>query len=178
MRKIVNVARLAMGILIVLTLASCFRPMYAQSDVNEGSGIREALASVSIEASGDRVGQQITNNLSFRLTGGNEAPVAKYRLSVAAHSLSGTALVDGLNSTPTIDTATFACDFTLVDIESNKILLKAQVFARKSYNFSFQRYANIRGQRGAENAVARELADQIQIRLATFFASHHVSTTG
>ena len=159
-------------ILFSLALSSCFRPMYAEMNTAAGSDLRTVLASVSVEVPKDRIGQQISNNLSFKFTGGGEAPAPKYRLYLSTHASSETALVNGLDLTPKIETTTVACDFTLADMQSEKILLRAKVFGRKSYNSSLQRFATVRGQRGSENGVSETIADQIQIRLSTYFASH------
>lgn len=164
-------ALFALALLPAVMLGGCFRPMLA--DPGNGSpGLKGRLASIAIDPVDDRVGQQVRNRLSFNLTGGAEAPPSRYRLVLATSSSFDSALVDALNATPQVDTVTLTTDYTLLDPATDKILLKAKNFARKSYNSGLQRFASVRARRNAENDAADVMADQIRLRLATWLADH------
>ncbi|WP_448954087.1 LPS assembly lipoprotein LptE [Labrys neptuniae] len=164
-------ALLALALVPMLMLGGCFRPMLA--DPGNGSpGLKARLAAISIDPVDDRVGQQVRNRLSFNLTGGAEAPPARYRLVLNTTNNSDSALVNALSNTPEIDTVTVTVDYTLLDPMTGKVVLKAKEFARKSYNSGLQRFATTRALRDAQNDAAEVLADQIRLRLATWLADH------
>ena len=164
-------ALLALALAPTLMLGGCFRSMLADHS-NGSPGLKERLASISIDPVQDRVGQQVRNRLSFNLTGGAEAPPARYTLSLATSNLSDSALIDALNTTPEIDMVTVTVDFTLKDAVTGKILYKAKMNTRQSYASSLQRFANVRAERNAENDAAEVMADQLRLRLATWLADH------
>lgn len=164
--------RVIVGLIPTVLLGGCFRPMYADVDSSNSRGMREILASVAIDPAQDRVDQQIRNSLAFQFTGGGEAAVPQYRLHLDASSSSDTALVGGPDLTPQIDMNIATCEITLKDETGEKILLRAKVFARKSYQSGLQSFSSTRAQRDAENEVAKTLADQIYLRLVSYFSSH------
>jgi LPS-assembly lipoprotein len=164
-------ALLALALVPTLMLGGCFRPMLADP-ANGSPGLKDRLAAISIDPVDDRVGQQVRNKLSFNLTGGGEAPPARYTLTLDTSTLSESALVNALNATPQVDMVTVTVDFTLKDAATSKVLYKAKMNTRKSYGSGLQRYAAIRAQRDAENDAAEVMADQIRLRLATWLADH------
>lgn len=165
-------ALFVLALVPALMLGGCFRPMLADTGDANTPGLKERLAAISINPVDDRVGQQVRNRLSFNLTGGGEAPPARYTLSLQTTTFANSALVDALNATPEIDMVTVTCDFTLKEAGTDKILLKAKGNARKSYASGLQRYATVRAQRDAANDAAEVLADQIRLRLAAYLADH------
>ena len=63
--------------------------------------------------------------------------------------------------------------YSLTDLTTNKTVVTGRTFARVSYDIpgQEQRFARARGLRDAENRAAKVIADQIQSRLASFFAA-------
>ena len=72
-------------------------------------------------------------------------------------------------STTTASTRTY----TLTNLATGKVVVKGQTFARVSYNIpgQEQRFAGERGLRDAENRAAKEIAENIRSRLASYFVA-------
>jgi len=60
-----------------------------------------------------------------------------------------------------------------VETASQKTVLTGTSFANAAYDFSNQRFANIRAQRDAQNRAGTVIADDIHTKLAAFFAEKH-----
>ncbi len=61
--------------------------------------------------------------------------------------------------------------FVLSDIATRKTLMTGKSFATASYDFSNQRFANLRAKRDAEERAAKAVAQDIQARIAGYFAT-------
>jgi LPS-assembly lipoprotein len=63
--------------------------------------------------------------------------------------------------------------YTLTELATGKVVVRGTTFARVSYNIpgQEQRFAGERGLRDAENRAAKEIADNIQSRLASYFVA-------
>ncbi|HYV69766.1 MAG TPA: hypothetical protein VE970_06620, partial [Pseudolabrys sp.] len=63
--------------------------------------------------------------------------------------------------------------YTLTELATGRVVVKGQTFARVSYNIpgQEQRFAGERGLRDAENRAAKEIAENIRSRLASFFVA-------
>ena len=61
--------------------------------------------------------------------------------------------------------------YVLSDRATDKTLTTGRSFASASYDFSTQRFANLRAKRDAEERVAKTVADDIQSRIAAYFAT-------
>ena len=63
-------------------------------------------------------------------------------------------------------TVTITATFTLTENANGRAVVSDTVFETTSFDFSAQRFANIRAQRDAEDKLARSLATDIRMRLA------------
>lgn len=172
--------RMAAVVAMAAALAGCFRPLYAEPPPGAGPGVREKLAGVEVpqlnipqgrrEA---RVGQEIRNALMFSLYGSavGAPPTHKLEMKISANRVS--IIVDP--TTGRADNENYGIDaaYALRDITTDKIVITGNASSRVSYDIpgQEQRFARTRAFRDAEDRAAKGIADQINQRLASYFAS-------
>ena len=169
---------LAVAALAALT-AGCFQPMYAER--TDGTpALREKLMGVEIppvdkaNASREaRVGVEIRNALAFKLYGNATGMPPTHKLVLKFYSGRSSLMIDQNTALPTSENYSIDASFNLIEIASNKSVMTGNTFSRVSYDMpgSYQRFARARAFRDAEDRAAQEIADNIQTRLASFFAT-------
>jgi LPS-assembly lipoprotein len=174
--------RIAARLLGVLALAGltagCFQPMYAEH-ADGTPGLREKLQGIEIppidkpNASPEaRVGVAIRNALAFKLYGSATGVPPTHKLVIRFTESRSSLLVDVDTGLPTTETVGLDAQFNLIEIASGKSVMTGTTFSRTSYDMpgSYQRFARQRASRDAEDRAAQEIADNINTRLAAFFA--------
>jgi LPS-assembly lipoprotein len=165
---------------VAACVAGCFQPLYADRSVDGGPGLRSAMAAVDVKqidtAKGSdeaRLAVELRNALLFGLTGGGPAPRAAYSLTVRMASTVSDIIVDTTTTRPAIEDYGINATYVLTEIASGKKVVTGQTFARVSYDIpgQEQRFARLRGLRDAESRAAKVIADNIQARLASYFAA-------
>lgn len=178
--------RLCIPILLVcaaaLTLGACqVRPLYGTWNLSEDvSPVQEQLAAVDIKDIDttdtkdlERVGQVLRNEMIFGFQRGVEGVPPLYRLQVILDRKVAEVGVERLADVPASYTVTLNSSFVLSDYTTNKTLMAGRSFATASYDFSSQRFANLRASRDAEDRAAKVIAGDIQTRVAGYFADQH-----
>jgi LPS-assembly lipoprotein len=144
------------------------------------TGVADKLSSVdvaSIDApSGSRLARVsvgVRNELIYDLTGGAGGAPPTHRLNVRLTATQLQVIVDINTARPDINNYGIDAVYTLTDIATGKPVAKGQTFARVSYNIpgQQQRFAGERGLRDAEDRAAKEIAENIRNRLASYFAA-------
>ncbi len=170
---------LAVCALAALT-AGCFQPMYGDSSVVHTAGLNNKLASVAVAPIDSpkgtrlaRVGVVVRDQLMYDLTGGGAATAPTHRLVVKLSSRQLQVIVDINTARPDIQNYGIDATYELVDLRTNKPVVKGQTFSRVSYDIpgQQQRFAGARGLRDAENRAAKLIAQNIQARLASYFVA-------
>ncbi len=129
------------------------------------------LARVELESPRNRLEQQFTNELSFRLTGGGDAPKSVYRLRYTLTTSEQAIAIERTVDTPAAYLLYLTVSFVLSDIDTGRMLMMGSTFATASYDFSDQRFANQRALIDAQNRAAKVTANDVATRLAAYFAS-------
>lgn len=168
---------IALAAIAGVTLAGCqVTPLYGTWSTGPGvSPVASELAATDIEpidsASGDldRVGQLLRNELLFGFRRGGAGEPPRYRLRVILDRQQSEVGVEQLADVPASYTVTLNASFVLSDYATDRTLMTGRTFATASYDFSSQRFANLRAERDAESRAAKILAADIQTRLAGFF---------
>ncbi len=158
-----------------LTLASALgacnvRPMYGE--LSTGGTAMDDLRAIEIEAADDRVEQEVRNELIFAFTGGGRASEPRYRLRIILTRIEGDLGVEKFNDVPAAYLMHVSANFFLLDKATGRQLMTGKSFANASYDFSNQRFANVRAKRDAEDRAAKVIADDIRTRIASYFAQH------
>ena len=169
---------LAAAVLAGLT-AGCFQPMYAEH--SDGTpGLREKLLGVELppvdkpNASREaRVGVEIRNALAFKLYGSATGMAPTHRLVLRFTTTRSSLMIDPVTALPSSENYGIDAQYNLIEIATNKSVMTGTTFSRVSYDIpgQFQRFARTRAFRDAEDRAAQEIADNIQTRLASFFAT-------
>ena len=177
--------RIAVTLAGVLCLAGitggCFHPLYGDPSLTGGPAIAPALANVDVSqipaVAGSpeaRVAVETRNQLLFDLRGGAEQPTAPtHRLSTRMTSTRLSVIVDPISGLADVENYGLNVYFTLLDIKTGRPVMTGQTFARVSFSDPglAQRFARQRGMRDAENRAAKEIADNIRSRLASYFVA-------
>ena len=157
--------RLAGGALAVSALASAlggcgFTPLYATPGVSSG------LASIDVDAPRGRIGYLLREDLDDALGRDKSAPPS-YRLELTLVQSRGPR---GLNRS---DVAEYydlglTVQYRLVSIASGKVAASGAVTSQVSYDDSGQAYADIAAAQDAQNRIASDAAQRIQVQLASW----------
>ncbi len=167
------------------TLAGCqVRPLYGTLNLsNSETPTAAELAAIDIEpidlvggvdsdGSSDDVKRVLYNELTFGFEHGGNSPEKRYRLKIIADVSTMDVGVEKLSDVPASYTLTLNTSFVLTDINTDKTVTTGRSFITTSYDFSSQRFANIRARKDAAQRAAKNVAQDIQTRLAGYFASH------
>lgn len=170
-RRAVLTGGLAIG---AIGLAGCtVQPLYGTVPGSSGATTMSEFKAIKVDEQSSRVQQVLRNALIYDFTGGGDADDhPRYRLRFILSESTASVAIQSMSQVPTQILLTINVSFYLIDIATNRTLLTGTSFANASYTFSSQRFANTRAQMDAENRAAQSVADDIRIRLATYFATH------
>jgi len=174
----IAVRLVAAGALAALT-AGCFQPMYAEH-ADGSPALRDKLLTIDLppvdkpNASRDaRIGVEIRNALAFKLYGNATGVAPLYKLVLRFGSTRSSLIVDPNTGLPSSENYGIDAQFNLVELATNKSVMTGSTFSRVTYDMpgSYQRFARSRAFRDAEDRAAQEIAENIQTRIASYFAA-------
>ena len=148
-----------------LGLSGCFQPVYGPLSAG-GGDVAAALQAIAIEPIPERIGHYLGDDLIFDLNGTGSHVPAKYRLFVTLRETAETPIIDTVSGRPSAGTVVLNADYRLVPIGGGEPITKGTAMVIASYDRTSQRFANIRAARDAEIRDAKQLSDQLRIRLA------------
>ncbi len=152
----------------LLGLSACgFKPLYGQDD--DGQTVNGKLAAVRIDPLSDRVGQQMHNLLRDRLNPNGQPVAPDYRLQV---QITETTQELSVRQDETATRANLKLDtlFYLIATESGETLLTGRSTSTTSYDILREPFATTVSEANARERALREVADDIQTRLAVFLS--------
>lgn len=159
-------------VLAAAALGGCqVRPLYADPRNPMIPGNRGEMAAIELNSPKNRVEQTFANELRFQLTGGGDPAEPRYRLRYLVNETSDPLAIERAENLPGAVLLTLNATFILTDLADGRTLLTGSTFATASYDFSSQRFANVRAKRDAENRAAVAIARNVAIRLAAYFAA-------
>jgi len=163
-----RLAKTLAGIALLGAVAGCqVRPLYSTPAMAEGK-----LASIEIsEAGGNRVEQQVRNELVFLLGGGAGEPRnAAYRLELHVTSSALGVLNDVATDTMRAGRILVSADYNLARAETGETVASGKRSASAMVDFPAQEFAKLRAIRDAENRAAREAAEFVRADVAAALA--------
>jgi LPS-assembly lipoprotein len=173
-----TLGRLGAVLCLSALLAGCFQPLYGNQSIGDKPGMRQALSSVRVKqidapngTPEARLAVEVRNQLLFDLTGGGDESSPTHELDIKMTTNRSSVIIDLTSQRPDVENFGTDIVYTLKDLATGKVVVRAMTFARVSYDTpgSEQRYARIRGLRDAEDRAAKVVADQIRNRLASYF---------
>ena len=160
-----GVVKMGLALSSALALSGCLQPMYGTLAAG-GPGLQSELQAIAIEPIPDRIGHYLGDDLIFDLNGTGSHPISKYRLFVSLNERVQTPLIDTVSGRASSATVVINADYKLISIASGFAITKGTAFVFKSYDRTSQRFADVRAARDAEIKDAKQLSDQLRIRLA------------
>ncbi len=148
-----------------LALGGCLAPMYGQF-AEGGPGLQTDLQAIAIEPIPDRIGHYLGDDLVFALNGTGSHPTPRYRLFVTLNEAVQTPLIDTVSGRASAATVVINAVYKLEDFVTGLPVTTGTAFVFKSYDRTSERFSNIRAARDAEIRDAKELAEQLRLRLA------------
>lgn len=173
-------AGFALTTLMAVGLAGCqVRPLYGSLNTDPSSSVpvQSKLAAISIDPISEKhsdatAARELYNELTFNFERGAQSPDKHYRLKLLMDVSQAEIGVEKLADVPAAYTMTMNTTFVLSDIATETTMMTGRSFATVSYDFSNQRFANIRAERDAQQRVAKSVANDIHARLAGYFTSN------
>ena len=175
-----RLTRLLLALTLAGLTAGCFQPLYGNQSLVGKPGLGDKLDAVEVAPINSpngtrlaRVGVSVRNELMYQLTGGGAAASPNYRLDIRLSSTNLQVIVDINTARPDIQNYGIDASYTLIEVATGKAAFSGTTFSRVSYNIpgQQQRFAGDRGLRDAEDRAAKVIAENIRIRLASYFTA-------
>ncbi len=150
-----------------LSLGACgFRPLYATESTP--AGIAVYFEQIYVDDIGGRTGRVLRNQLMDAFTPGGTPKSAAYRLEIELND-GKEGLVIQENADITRYNYTLTAKFKLLDASNGQVMNTGVSRAIAGYNVVNQQFSTQIAQRDAEERAARELGEDIRLRLGVFF---------
>jgi LPS-assembly lipoprotein len=161
-----------------LALAGCqVRPLYLDQASGGLFSPVPDLRAIVIEEPEDRTEQVLRNELLFLFRGdGGSADAPRFTLRTLVSASTEPVAVELEEDLPAAVLLTLSSTFILSEIASDETLLTGSSIATASYDFSSQRFANVRAEKDARERAARQMAENIASRIAAYFAAKRSET--
>ncbi len=157
---------------VMLALAGCgFQPVHGTFGSSTANSLQSRLGDVRVEVlPKDRLAISLSNEVNFRLNGGQDTGPKRYTLKIKlTPQTNATGIAPG-SGLPTSIFYVLSAEYQIVDSVTQKTLHKGRSFARADYDYSGQRFANVRSQRDAENRAVVVLAEQLHHHMLGYFS--------
>jgi|ERR1043165_1761945 LPS-assembly lipoprotein len=175
-----NSLRIAAVIALGALNAACFQPLYASRTFNGEKPVGQALAQVQIDrvdapngTPESRIAVEMQNALETEIngTGGLVSPThaLKVRMVVGRNSV----MTDINTGLVVAEITGIEANFTLTELATGKIVMRGNTLARVSsqYPGQQQRFARARARIDAESRAAKEIAENVRTRVASYFVA-------
>ncbi len=180
--RVAQIARFAVVAALAGLTGGCFQPLYGERVAygSAGPGIGYKMAGVEVvpvnAPNGSRIariGVNVRNDLIFELTGGGSPASSTHQLKINLTAATQQVIVDINTARADIQNYALNATYTLTDLATGKVVVTGTTFARVSYDIpgQEQRFAGARGLRDAENRAAKDIAENIRTRLASYFVA-------
>ena len=165
---------------IAATTAGCFQPLYGDRSTVGGPNIKTALAGVDVmqipAANGtpeSRLAVEVRNKSAVRLRHRHAPVKPTHQLRIRLSSTRLSVIVDVTTARPDVENYGLNATYELVDLRTDKIVVKDTTMSRVSVDMpgQQQRFARQRGLRDAETRAAEMIAESIRNRLASYFTA-------
>jgi len=155
------------GLGATLVLSGCgFRPLYAVGTTPEGIGTY--FTQVYVDPIPGRQGVHLRNQLMDQLTPAGTPSAAAYKLSIKLEDIKeGLAIKE--NTHITRYNYTLIARYELRDSVSGEMLDHGTARAIAAYNVAESQFATQSAERDAQERAAREVGEDIRLRLALYF---------
>jgi len=177
---VLALARLVLVLALASMTAGCFQPLYGERTTVGGIGVVDKMRAVEVapvvvaqRGRLSRVGIEIRNETIYGLTGGGNANTADYRLVITIGSTLLAVVIDPTTGRNDTQNYGIEASYQLIEVGTGKAVFGATTFSRVTYDMpgEQQRFAFDRALRDAETRAAKEIAENIRSRLASYFTA-------
>ncbi len=170
--KLLSRTAFIVGVSLMATgLAGCIRPLYAPTTAStQGGSVRSALSSIDVPTIPDRLGHTLRNELVFLLEGREDSGPKRFRLLVATNESVVNTIVNSDVQRADVASVQASANYRLVSAIDGALITGGSATGFATYERSAQRFSNLRAARDAQLRVAKFLAEQIHMQLATKLA--------
>lgn len=163
MRQLIH---FACFLVLATAVAGCgHRPLYGNN--GDGSSVVQQLTDVSVEEQRTRAGQLVRNELISAFGGGGNS---NYLLKLAfAEKTDNTSAMSGT----TVKRYRYRLNvsYSLVEAGSGQEVASGKTFSNAAYDTVREPVADLQAAENARERAARELAQDLRLRLSAFFAT-------
>ena len=158
--------RNALVLVCCAVLAACgFRPLYGDFETGS-SGAR--FLQIEIDATKDRDGQILRNELIRQLHRGRKAEVPAYRL-VTELTESKSSLAVKKSAFATRANLTMTGMFRLYDLKDREVAFGGSSRVTVSFNILDSEFASLLAEKNARERALREISHDIRLRIGSYF---------
>ena len=157
----------AAALIAALGLSACgFQPLYGDRGAMQSEALQ--TRNVSINVPEGRIGQLLRNEMIYLM--GAEASDSTYQLVLTPRAFEAPVFADTLGNV-TSYSYRINTQWLLRDLGTDEVLAEGTSLGAATYNRTDQPFANIRAQREAEERASKQVAEDISIRVAAYFAT-------
>lgn len=159
-------------------LTACqVRPLYLGAASGGALSPTPDLRAIVVDEPEGRTEQVLRNELLFLLRGdGGPADEERYRLRLITSVATDPLAVELEEDLPSAVLLRLNATFVLSEVQTGRTLLTGASTASASYDFSSQRFANVRAERDTAARAATTMAQNIASRIAAYFAARRSET--
>jgi LPS-assembly lipoprotein len=158
------IASFVIGFSLLLAGCSNTRPLYGTGA--DGKSAALALAGIAVDEQKTRAGQIVRNNLISSFGGSGSDFVLRLTPVEKTQEVSSSSIQD-----LTRKRYRLSVKYELADVKTSQVLTSGSSFSNVSYDTVEQPIADLRAAENARERAAREVAEDIRLRLAAHFAS-------
>lgn len=160
----------ALGLSAALLVGGCqVRPLYGPVAIGS-ENLTMTLADVDVAPIEGRVSQKIRNDLLFLFNGGSPGNGA-YLVELKVKEKYANIITRSISGLPGARNIRLQVTYTLKKQGEPEVLASGTVTRIAAFDYFNQRFANDRATIDAEDRAAHEIAEDIQLRVASYFAT-------
>jgi LPS-assembly lipoprotein len=158
------------SVIFALFLAGCgFQPLY--NTASSGNQVEHNLASITVAEPQSRLDQLIRNEVIASISPPGSAGGSAYRLEIHSKADEFTS-IENINTEPSRLQYKVNTSYTLYDNQTGKPMHNGKTFSHVSYDRVDAPAANLQALNNAQERAAREIGQDIRLRLAAYFAKN------
>lgn len=164
MRQLIHIAFLA-GLGLALAGCAGYRPLYGSA--GGGAAVAQELADVAVEEQGTRAGQIVRNEL---ISAFGRSANSRFLLKLAVSEQ--TSGLGGLTGT-SVNRYRYrlSTNYVLIDSSNGKEVASGKSFSAAAYDTVKEPVADLQAAENARERAARELAQDLRLRVSAYFAT-------
>ncbi len=161
--------KLCLTCALLVSLSACgFKPLYGNH--SEVGRAQEHLETIAIDPINTKLGVMVRNNLLDRLTPGGAPDVPRYQLKLGLRE-QRIGVGVRLDASVTRFNYLLITNYNLIDQDTQKTVFASSSRSQVAYDVVRSQFATVIAEQDAIKRAARDVSEEITLRLALFFAT-------